>query len=244
MADPMEQIQLWLYHLDQFANHLVSAQLQHVSWITMGVILVAGLLTSLSPCMVSMLPITVGYIGGYSQQSRWQGMLQALWFALGLAITLTGLGLGAAFLGKVYGQTSGIWTILMSSVAIVMGLNVLEVLPLRFPSGLAGLDIPQTLPGRSFVLGLTFGLVASPCSTPVLVALLGWVSTSGNLWVGGSLLFAYALGLVFPLLLVGTFTALIKTVLSVRQWSRWLTYASGILLVAFGSLSLLTRFAI
>ncbi|MGK7912970.1 MAG: cytochrome c biogenesis protein CcdA [Synechococcus sp.] len=239
-----ESVQLWLYRVEGIADRLVEAQLTHLSLTSAAVVFGAGVVTSLSPCMLSMLPIAVGYIGGYSEdRQRWQATVQSLWFALGLSITLTGLGLSAALLGRVYGQVGHWWPLLMGGVAIAMGLNLLEILPIQFPNWLADKEIPQHLPGtmRSLLLGLTFGLIASPCSTPVLVALLGWVSTSGNLTVGGGLLFAYALGLVSPLVVAGTFTGLIKQLLAVRRWSRWLTYGSGALLVAFGTISLATQ---
>lgn len=240
----VESLQLWLYHLEQSATQLVESQLQHLSPLSFAIVVLAGLMTSLSPCMVSMLPITVGYIGGYANR-RGQAVIQSAWFALGLALTLTALGLAAAALGQVYGQMGSAWTLVIGGVAIVMGLNLLEIVPLRFPNWFGEMEIPSHLPQslRSFLLGLTFGLVASPCSTPVLVALLGWVSTTGNPTVGAGLLFAYALGLVFPLVLAGTFTALIKRLLAVRQWSGWLTYASGALLVGFGTVTILTRLA-
>lgn len=246
MLPVWDSLQLWLYQLETFADEVVRAQLNHLSLASIAVIFVAGLITSLSPCMVSMLPIAIGYIGGYSQNDRrWHATVQSLWFAFGLAITLSSLGIAAAFLGRVYGQIGVGWTLLVSIVAIVMGLNLLEVLPLRFPTWFATTEISEDLPdnARAFLLGLTFGLVASPCSTPVLIALLGWVSTSGNPLVGGALLLAYAMGLVAPLVLVGTFTGSIKRLLSVRRWSGWLTYGSGVLLIGFGTLSILTRLA-
>ncbi len=238
----LEAIRLELYQLEQLATQLVEAQLQEISLLSLFVVLAAGLLTSLSPCMVSMLPITVGYIGGYAEQ-RWQALWQSTWFALGVAITLTGLGLVAALLGQVYGQVGSIWSVVMGLIAIVMGLNLLEVIPLQFPNWFGRLEIPDQWPQsvRSLALGLTFGLVASPCSTPVLIALLGWVSTTGNPTLGAGLLLAYAIGLVSPLILAGIFTATIKSLLALRQWSGWLTYISGALLVGFGSISILSQ---
>ncbi|NES71670.1 MAG: cytochrome c biogenesis protein CcdA, partial [Okeania sp. SIO2D1] len=100
-------------------------------------------------------------------------------------------------------------------------------------------DLPKGI--RSYLLGLTFGLVASPCSTPVLATLLAWVSTTGDLVLGGILLLFYALGYVTPLILAGTFIANIKKFLELRKWSSWITPASGILLVGFGVFSLLFR---
>jgi cytochrome c-type biogenesis protein len=236
--------QLWLYQLETLSTEWVKVQLQHLSLFSLVIVWLAGLLTSLSPCTLSMLPITVGYIGGYAER-RSQALQQSLAFATGVALTLTGLGVTAALLGRIYGQVGWIWSVLVGVIAIVMGLNLLQVLPLRFPDPVARLEIPTQLPPllRSFLVGLTFGLVASPCSTPVLIALLGWVSTTGQPWLGSALLFVYAAGLVTPLVLAGLFTVLIKQLLTVRRWSRWITYASGLVLVAFGSLSILARIA-
>jgi cytochrome c-type biogenesis protein len=100
----LETIQTQFYLWSQWANQLVAAQLTHLSIASVAVIFAAGLLTSLTPCMLSMLPITIGYLGAYESQSRLQGALQSLWFALGLATTLAGLGIAAASLGKIYGQ--------------------------------------------------------------------------------------------------------------------------------------------
>jgi cytochrome c-type biogenesis protein len=242
----LETIQTQLYEVEQFANHLVSNQLTHLSWISIGIIFAAGLLTSLTPCMLSMLPITIGYIGGYETKSRVQAALASTWFSLGLATTLAGLGIAAAFLGQVYGQVGIGLPIVVSIVAILMGLNLLEALPLQLPS-FSGLDwISKDLPEavRAYLIGLTFGLVASPCSTPVLATLLAWVATTQNMILGGGLLLSYTAGYVTPLILAGTFTAAIKKLLQLRQWSSWITPVSGALLVGFGVFSLLSRIPI
>ncbi|NEQ74815.1 MAG: cytochrome c biogenesis protein CcdA [Okeania sp. SIO2C9] len=239
----METFLTLLYETTQYANTIVKTQLIHLSWVSLIIIFVAGLLTSLTPCMLSMLPITIGYIGGYEAKSRLQAAAQSTWFSLGLATTLAGLGIVASLLGKVYGQVGIGLPIIVSIVAILMGLNLLEALPLPMPSfdsmGWISQDLPKGI--RSYLLGLTFGLVASPCSTPVLATLLAWVSTTGDLVLGGILLLFYALGYVTPLILAGTFIANIKKFLELRKWSSWITPASGILLVGFGVFSLLFR---
>ena len=240
----IELLRTQLYQLEQFANHLVSTQLTHLTVTSVVVIFLAGLLTSLTPCMLSMLPITIGYIGGYEAKSRWQAALQSTWFSLGLATTLAGLGIDSTALGQVYGQIGIGLPIVVSAIAILMGLNLLEALPLQLPSFDGFELIPSDLPPgvRAYLLGLTFGLVASPCSTPVLATLLGWVSTTHNPVMGGVLLLAYTVGYSAPLVLAGTFTASIKKLLELRRWSSWITPASGALLVGFGVFSLLFRF--
>lgn len=239
----LETLKTSLYHLQHAADVLVSGQLTRLSPATVGIIFVAGLLTSLTPCMLSMLPITIGYIGGYEAKSRWQAAVQSTWFALGLATTLAALGILAAIAGRIYGQVGIGLPIIVSLISILMGLNLLEALPLRLPSFTGtewiSKDWPESV--RSYLLGLTFGLVASPCSTPVLATLLAWVSTTRNPLLGSVLLLAYTLGYVAPLILAGTFTASIKKILELRRWSGWITPASGVLLIGFGVFTLLSR---
>lgn len=239
----LESLQLPLYHLQQFANHLVSLQLNHLSATSLATIFLAGLLTSLTPCMLSMLPITIGYIGGYEAKGRLQAAAQSTWFSLGLATTLAGLGIAAASLGRVYGQLGIGLPIFVSLVAILMGLNLLEILPLRFPSLGATDWIKEDFPAglRSYLLGLTFGLVASPCSTPVLATLLAWVAATQDWTVGAGLLLTYTAGYVMPLIVAGTFTASLKKLVELRRWSSWINPASGVLLIGFGVFSLLSR---
>ncbi|MGH7998019.1 MAG: cytochrome c biogenesis protein CcdA, partial [Brasilonema sp.] len=169
--------------------------------------------------------------------------IQSTWFSLGLATTLAALGIVAAALGRVYGQIGIGLPILVSLIAIIMGLNLLEILPLRFPSLGAtdwiSTDFPASV--RSYLLGLTFGLIASPCSTPVLATLLAWVATTQDLVMGAGLLLSYTAGYVAPLIVAGTFAASLKQFLALRRWSGWINPVSGVLLLGFGVFSFLSR---
>lgn len=247
----LENLSLQLYNLQQWGDRLVDQQLAHWGALSIFLVFGAGLLTSLTPCTLSMLPITIGYIGGSDvgdgeTKTRSQSILQSIWFALGLATTLAGLGIVAAGFGQIYGQIGIGLPIVVSAIAILMGLNLLEIIQIQFPTIGATEWITNDLPKsvRAYLVGLTFGLVASPCSTPVLATLLAWVSTTHDLVLGAGLLLAYTLGYVMPILIAGIFTASLKKLLSLRQWSGWINPVSGALLVGFGIFSLLIRLPI
>ena len=239
-----ETIQTQLYNFSQLANNQVLQQLNQLSLVSIAVIFTAGLLTSLTPCTISMLPITIGYISSCDDdRTSSSGFVQSLWFALGMATTLAGLGIAATLLGKVYGQIGIGLPLIVGTIAILMGLNQLELLPLRMPAGLGlewiSKDLPRGL--RSYLIGLTFGQVASPCSTPVLATLLAWIGTTQNPLLGAGLLLSYAIGYVAPLVLAGTFTSALKKILEVRKWSGWITPTSGVILIGFGVVSIVSR---
>nr|CAB3459315.1 unnamed protein product [Digitaria exilis] len=137
-------------------------------------------------------------------------------FSLGLATTLAILGVAASFAGKAYGQVGQGLPVAASGLAIVMGLNLLEVVELQLPSFFSDFD-PRTaaanLPSsvQAYLAGLTFALAASPCSTPVLATLLGYVATSRDPIVGGSLLLTYTTGYVAPLLIAASFAGALQS---------------------------------
>ncbi|QSF48736.1 cytochrome c biogenesis protein CcdA [Thermosynechococcus sp. PP45] len=239
----MASLTLGLYHLEQWANQWVTAQLSDLTVISVGIVFLAGLLTSLTPCTLSMLPITVGYIAGYATKQNSSVLRQSLGFALGLATTLTLLGMIAAVAGRIYGQVGWGLTIVVSLVAIAMGLNLLNALPLSFPRSRFLEELPARVPAglQAYTLGATFGLVAAPCSTPVLATLLAWVATTQKLVAGAGLLLAYTTGYVAPLILVGVFSGALQRLLALRQWSSWITPVSGVLLIAFGVIALAIR---
>lgn len=200
-----------------------------------------GIMSSLLPCTVGMLPVLVGYVGGYTAHSKWAILRQILLFMMGFALVLTLLGIVASLLGTAMAALVGSgWYFFLGALAILMGLQLLEIVQLPLPQFITRL--PETRTGSwqaPIALGAAFGAASSPCGTPFLTAILGFISRENNWLLGGASLFSYALGQSILLLFVGLFTGLIKQMARFRQVGSLITRLSagvfilgGLLLIA------------
>ena len=201
-------------------------------FVALPAVFAAGILTSLSPCVLPLIPLLIGYIGGSAKGAK-KGLLMSLSFVAGLGITFAILGIMASYMGSIFGQIGSGWFVFLALLAIVMGLQLLGVINLNFP-GLKRLPFKASSPSGALLTGAAFGLIASPCATPMLAAILTFVSVQRQVVYGGLLLFTYGLGLGGSLMVVGSFTALLKEMPHFSSYSKYFTQFSGIILILFG----------
>jgi len=248
-ASPSLSLGVALYDAQVAAQVAVEAAVSHeltsLSPVSALVLYGAGLLTSLTPCCLSMLPLTMSYIGSGSFDEGVGGSSSSfgvsLAFAGGLACSLSALGVAAASAGAMLGSGTesasfAALRLLVSLLTCVLGLNLLKVLPFELPSlelSTGGVSLPR--PARAFLFGASSALVASPCASPVLVSLLGFVATQGDPLLGAALLTAYSLGETTPVLLAGIAAGSATRIVSAQSKFEWVTPASGSALLAIGT---------
>ncbi len=222
--------------LQNFFDKILPEAVGSFSPVAFIAVYIGGIVTSVSPCILTMIPLIIGYIGGYSEKnegSKLKGFTMSISFVLGLSVTFALLGVIAVILGKVFGQIGDAWYYFLAAVAIIMGLHLLGVININFPT-LTRLPVTKAGLLPSFVMGLMFGLVASPCATPVLAVIIAYVASTGNIYYGASLLFVYGFGHGLPLILAGTFTAVVKQLPRFQKISHYITLFSGVLLILLG----------
>jgi cytochrome c-type biogenesis protein len=226
------------------AEDLLQSSLAHPGPLTVALVFAGGLLTSLGPCSLSLLPVTLAYLAGFDAEAS-RPWLRSLSFCAGIVASLVLLGLASGALGRIYGQVPGLIPTLVAVLAVVMGLNLLGLLRLPLPSGPDPERWRQRVPPAAAPLaaGLAFGLAASPCTTPVLAVLLAWIAQAGAPLAGVLLLTAFAAGQVLPLLLAGTAAAWVPRLLALRALGQWVPPVSGAVLLISGALTLLAQWS-
>jgi thiol:disulfide interchange protein DsbD len=183
--------------------------LQSNPWLALAILFGAGVLTSLTPCVYPMIPITAAALSGVDTERRTTRRVVALTasYVLGLALLYASLGLLAGLTGSLFGTVSASpWASLAAgNLLLLFGLAMLDVFPIRIPArfeawaaGLGGGSIPAV-----FLLGATSGVVAAPCGAPAFAAVLTYVGTTGSAWLGFVYLFVFSLGMTALLVAVG-----------------------------------------
>jgi cytochrome c-type biogenesis protein len=237
----------WVRSSDQ----LLQGSLAHPGPLTLAIVFAGGVLTSLGPCSLSLLPVTLAYLAGFGGTDSAQtssGSVALPWqrslsFTAGIIAALVLLGLVSGLMGRLYGRIPDQIPLVVAVVAVLMGLNLLGVLRFSLPAGPDPERWRRLVPTplAPLVAGLAFGLAATPCTTPILAVLLAWMAQTGRPLVAMLLLTCFGAGQVLPLLLAGTAAASLPGLLRLRQLGRWVPPISGVVLVLSGSLTLLAR---
>jgi len=209
-------------------------QSSHMPILILLVAFLGGVVASLSPCSLGILPLIVGYVGGYSHEKNFRLFIQLLSFSIGVALLLTVVGIICALTGKAFaGVASPIWILLLASVIMISGLNLLGVIDIQFPTLIK--KFPQGDSTSLFVypviIGVVFGVASSPCASPILATVLAMASISANIMFAALLLFAFALGQSLIVIICGLFTSVLKNLKSMSNLSEFLLKISGFLFV-------------
>jgi len=181
-------------------------------WTVIGVFLVAGVLLSLTPCVLPMLPILSSLIVGQGQAvTRGRGLALAFSYSLGMALVYTALGVAAGLAGEgLAAALQNIWVLTAFAAGLVaLSLSMFGAYELRLPSALtaslsqASGRLPAGRVASVFAMGGVSALIVSPCVAAPLAGALVYLSQTRDVWLGGSALFALAAGMSVPLLLLG-----------------------------------------
>lgn len=231
-------IESQIYALASQANEMVSSGLtSNQGFLLAPLLFLGGLASSFNPCNMATLPAAAASVTALSRQSS--PALQALSYASGSAAVLMALGMAVALAGERLPLGEGILPWLFPVVAVVMGLSLLDVVPLRL-SGIPGLGQVENAPSeiRGFLLGAASAAGSSPCATPVLVTITSYIAShSVGVASSATLLFAYAMGYSTPVALASMSTSLLPIFQEQGQWGKQL---SGAAILLVGAWQLLT----
>ncbi len=188
------------------ASFLASGQLFFAG----GVIFAGGVLTSLTPCVYPLIPITVGVFGARQADSRGRALVLTSAYVLGMGVVFAALGVFAALSGRAFGSVLGNgWVLLgLATFMLLLAASMFGAFELALPTALA--TRLNNVGGGGVIgallMGSVAGFLAAPCTGPVLTSVLAWVAQTRDPLVGGALLFIYALGIGVPFFLIGVFT--------------------------------------
>ena len=190
-----------------------------------------GVLTSLTPCVYPMIPITAAIVGGQTagelagteRAPRFRPVLLTLAYVVGLAVVYSALGVFAGLTGTLFGSVStNPWLYFaMANVLVLAALSMVDVIPFRLPQGITARASTLGTAGRfsgAFLMGAMSGLVAAPCSAPVMAAVLTWVATTHSAALGFVYLLTFSLGMCALLVVVGLSSGALSRLPRAGSW--------------------------
>lgn len=201
-------------------------------------VFIAGILTSFTPCIFPMIPITLAVLGHHAEKrTRMQNLIHSFSYVLGIATTYSLLGVIAALSGGIFGASLGNPWVLggICLLLLAMALSMYGVFEIQVPAFVRqfiGKKKSNASLGGAYLTGLFAGIVASPCVGPVLVGILTYVSVSKDIFLGFSLLFVYALGLGLIFLLLGAYSELAKKLPRSGPWMELFKFSLGSFMLA------------
>lgn len=196
----------------------------------------AGILTSFTPCSLSGISLVIGYVGGTGQKETKKAFGLSVAFAVGSAVTFTVLGVIASMAGRLIGTSAKWWYLLLGVLMVLMALQtwgLIEVIPSSY------LISKNTQKGYlgALLTGILGGIFSSPCSTPVLIALLAMVAGKGNLVWGIFLLLIYSVGHGVLAVIAGTSMGVVRKLSESTKYGKVsivLKFVMGCLILLIG----------
>ncbi len=204
--------------MDEMLN-AISQLIVESTWVAPILALVAGVLTSFTPCALSSVPLVVGYVGGTGGKNTKRAFSLSMTFALGSAVTFTILGVAATMLGNLIGTSASWWYIALGVLMMLMALQTWGIYEIIPSSYLMSKNTKKGYAG-AFIAGILGGVFSSPCSTPVLIALLAVVASSGSMWWGIVLLLCYSIGHGILAVICGTSIGFVEKLSQNRKYER------------------------
>jgi thiol:disulfide interchange protein DsbD len=210
-------------------THL-SAQLSSSPLTALPILFIAGVLTSLTPCIYPMIPITAAIVGGSAvgdaPRPRARTVILTFAYVIGLATAYASLGLFAGLSGTIFGSVStNPWLYFaMANLLVLAALAMLDVIPVRLPTALLTRAATAGEGGKvsgALIMGTVSGLVAAPCSAPVMAAVLTWVTATKSGVLGFIYLFVFSLGMCTLLVVVGLFSGTVARLPRAGEWMVW-----------------------
>jgi thiol:disulfide interchange protein DsbD len=201
----------------------------------LGASFIAGLLVSLSPCIYPLIPITVGIVGAASERSHLKGFIISLVFVLGVCATYTILGITAALLGTYMGTLviNPITYFILAVLFLFLGLVMLGVLKVYF-----SFFSPSMCSRKGYLALFGLGMISAfgliPCNFPVLGSVLTLIALRQDILYGAVALFLFSFGYGAPLLILGTFTTLLRKLPKQGLWLIALNKILGVILIMVG----------
>lgn len=195
-------------------------------------VFLAGVLTSFTPCIFPMLPITISILGYHANKgNRSHNIVRAISYVLGIAVTYSLLGVIAALTGQLFGSALTNKYLLsgLCLLFVVMALGMWDVFEIQVPAFIRNRFATAKGHGLSgaFVMGLVAGVVASPCVGPVLVSILSFVSATRDVVLGFSLLFTFAMGLGLIFIIIGAFSHALHLLPKSGAWMNFIKFILG-----------------